>query len=134
MISLIEISYTQGTVQKPLIWEMSKRFEIIFNIYRAYVSDDLSGTLVLEIEGSSKAVHSAVEYLESEGACVKYLEADIVLDRQKCNGCGTCVPVCYTRALKLDDWGQLQLDVSRCIRCYHCIDACEVHAIERSKP
>lgn len=134
MISLIEITYTHNTVQKPLVWEMSQRFEIMFNIYRANVDSDLSGHLILEIEGSSKAVHSAVEYLEASGAQVKYLEADILINRGKCTACGACVDLCYTRALRIDDWQQLQLDPSRCIRCYRCIEACPEQAIERSRP
>lgn len=133
MICLIEITYSQNTVQKPLIWEMSKRFEIMFNIYRAQVDSDLSGHLILEIEGSSKAVHSAVEFLEESGAHVKYMEADLMIVDEKCTSCGDCVKVCYTRAMKFDDWNHLQLDVSRCIRCNQCIEVCRENAIERKR-
>ncbi len=133
MICLIEITYAQNTVQKPLIWEMSKNYEIMFNIYRAQVDSDLSGHLILEIEGSSKAIHAAVEFLEASGAEVKYMESDLILHEDKCTRCGACISVCYTRALKIDDWNNIQLELSRCIRCNQCLEVCQEGAIERSR-
>ncbi len=133
MICLIEITYSQKTVQKPLIWEMSKKYDICFNIYRASVDDALYGHLVLEIEGDSRSVHAAVEFLEKEGVKVDYIQSDILLDSSKCNHCGLCTEVCYTKALKKDDWQQVSLDMSRCIRCLKCIDVCPQKAIERNR-
>lgn len=81
MMSLIEIIYTKDTVQKPLVYEMSRKFEVVFNIYRAHVTGDCSGHLVLELEGSSKAIHGAVEFIEAAGARVCYLEPSAIVRR-----------------------------------------------------
>jgi ABC-type methionine transport system ATPase subunit len=80
VICLIEITYDANAVQKPLICNMSKRFDVCFNIYKAEVNELRAGTLVLEIEGDSREVHSAVEYLEDEGVTVSYIDSQIALD------------------------------------------------------
>ncbi|MBF9018317.1 MULTISPECIES: glycyl-radical enzyme activating protein [unclassified Oceanispirochaeta] len=49
--------------------------------------------------------------------------------REKCIGCGLCIPQCPASALKLDDNG-INLDRNSCISCMKCTDICPSHALE----
>ncbi|MCK8058318.1 MULTISPECIES: NIL domain-containing protein [unclassified Fusibacter] len=131
MMCKIEITYDSKTVQKPLIYEMTKRYDIVFNIYRAIVDEQFMGHLILEIEGASKAVNQAIEFLELEGVQVEIIQTQIVIDRLRCHQCGACAGACFTRALKIGEDSGLIFDKSRCISCYNCIEACDVQAIEK---
>lgn len=44
----------------------------------------------------------------------------IIIDPQKCTGCGTCVPYCTVGAITVDD-GLAIVDHHRCTDCYVCI-------------
>jgi len=46
-----------------------------------------------------------------------------------CDGCGSCVAVCPSQALILNE-KELQFLEERCIGCQKCVQACPLHAIE----
>lgn len=50
------------------------------------------------------------------------------LDNELCTGCGTCVPRCPTRALKIRG-DTLNLNPARCIGCGLCVSACPTQAL-----
>lgn len=52
----------------------------------------------------------------------------ISIDRQACNGCGLCVEICPTGALKLVD-NLIQVDNSLCQECDLCVDTCPQNAL-----
>jgi len=52
----------------------------------------------------------------------------IRIDRLKCVGCGSCVPVCPVGVLSLVD---MKVEVKEgCISCGACCDTCTFHALE----
>ena len=51
-----------------------------------------------------------------------------VIDKEKCNGCETCVKTCPTEAIAMDD-GKAKVS-DACVDCGQCVDACPVQAIE----
>jgi nitroreductase/NAD-dependent dihydropyrimidine dehydrogenase PreA subunit len=56
---------------------------------------------------------------------------DLKVDNKRCTGCGTCVNICPTMELKLDEKKKPQaLKLGEtCFRCGHCIAACPTAAI-----
>ena len=50
------------------------------------------------------------------------------VDKQKCNGCETCVSECPSEAISMDAEKAL-VDVEACIDCGVCVDACPEEAI-----
>jgi len=46
---------------------------------------------------------------------------------EECTGCALCESVCKAECINS---GERQLDSSRCIHCYNCLDACPRHALE----
>ena len=47
----------------------------------------------------------------------------------RCDFCGTCVSVCPTDAIELDEV-QLEIVESKCTDCKNCVKICPVNALE----
>ena len=54
-------------------------------------------------------------------------EHSVFLDREKCNGCTTCLRHCPTEAIRIRD-NHAVIDEQRCIDCGECIRVCPHHA------
>jgi ferredoxin len=55
----------------------------------------------------------------------------IRIDKQECNGCGSCVNACSMEALSLVD-NIAVVDPELCVECGVCVDECPVDAISLS--
>lgn len=58
--------------------------------------------------------------------------AEILLDEFKCNACEACFQICPTGAIQREggeDAFRLTMDVSRCVNCSLCLDACVPNAL-----
>ncbi len=51
-----------------------------------------------------------------------------IVDKEKCNGCESCVEECPSEAIKMVD-DKAVVDVDACIDCGVCVDACPAEAI-----
>jgi ferredoxin len=51
------------------------------------------------------------------------------IDVDKCTGCGSCVDVCPTEAIELNDDGKAVVDADACGDCGACVDECPSEAI-----
>jgi len=50
-------------------------------------------------------------------------ETVAVIDSAKCDFCGTCVAVCPTNSIDLQETAVI-IDTQRCIGCRSCVDIC----------
>ena len=50
------------------------------------------------------------------------------VDKEKCNGCESCVEDCPSEAIKMVD-NKAEIDVDACVDCGVCVDACPDEAI-----
>ena len=51
----------------------------------------------------------------------------IVIDKEKCTGCGICVDSCAMEAIKVNV--KARIDYIRCVNCKMCITICPTKAI-----
>ncbi|MBR5409770.1 MAG: 4Fe-4S binding protein [Clostridia bacterium] len=58
---------------------------------------------------------------------MKETRHSVVLDKEKCTGCTSCVRRCPTEAIRIVN-GKAQIDPDRCIDCGECIRTCENNA------
>lgn len=57
--------------------------------------------------------------------------AKIIVDRDKCIGCGTCVDVCPVGVYELDEEQKsVPVHPEECIACLACVTECPSEAIE----
>ena len=71
------VSFPETLVNRPLIYEIIKEFDVVPNIRRANVEAH-SGWIILELEGNPGARKDAVDYLEQLGCTVNRMEGDVV--------------------------------------------------------
>jgi len=52
----------------------------------------------------------------------------VIVDLEKCTGCGTCEEGCPVEAIKVED-GKANVDAETCVDCGTCIEECPEKAI-----
>ncbi|TAK31112.1 MAG: 4Fe-4S dicluster domain-containing protein [Chloroflexota bacterium] len=52
----------------------------------------------------------------------------VVVDKEKCVGCGVCVPTCSVDALRT--WGVVSVDEEACFDCLVCVPHCPADALK----
>ena len=71
------VSFPEELVERPMIYELVKRFDVVPNIRRANVESH-SGWVILELSGAPDARAAAIAYLEELGCSVNRMEGDVV--------------------------------------------------------
>jgi ABC-type methionine transport system ATPase subunit len=73
----LDLLFPQDLIKQPVIYEMAKKFDVIFNIRRAKVNEKI-GEMVLELEGEPAVLARAVDWLKSRGLKVEPMTHDTV--------------------------------------------------------
>ena len=55
-----------------------------------------------------------------------------LIDKEKCDGCATCVESCPSEAITIDDNEKAKVDAEECVDCEACVDECPNQAISMS--
>jgi ABC-type methionine transport system ATPase subunit len=71
----VHLVFRSDLVQKPITWEMAKKFDIVFNVRRAKISEK-TGESVLELEGDEPTLDAAGAWLKSQGVNVEPVTHD----------------------------------------------------------
>ncbi len=71
------VSFPEQLVDRPMIYELVKRFDVVPNIRRANVEAH-SGWVILELAGPQHSRDEAIAYLEDLGCSVNRMEGDVV--------------------------------------------------------
>jgi L-aspartate semialdehyde sulfurtransferase ferredoxin len=71
------VSFPEELVNRPMIYELVKGYDVVPNIRRANVESH-SGWVILELSGASDARDAAIAYLEGLGCSVNRMEGDVV--------------------------------------------------------
>jgi hypothetical protein len=71
------VSFPEELVDRPMTYELVKRYDVVPNIRRANVEAH-SGWVILELLGAHDARDEAIAYLEGLGCSVNRMEGDVV--------------------------------------------------------
>jgi ABC-type methionine transport system ATPase subunit len=71
------VSFPEELVDRPMIYEVVKRFDVVPNIRRANVEQH-SGWVILELTGSQEELDRSIAYLEEVGCTVNTMEGDVI--------------------------------------------------------
>jgi L-aspartate semialdehyde sulfurtransferase ferredoxin len=71
------VSFPEELVDRPMIYEIVKQFDVIPNLRRSNVESH-SGWMIMELAGASDARDAAIGYLEGLGCTVNRMEGDVV--------------------------------------------------------
>ena len=73
----VMLIFPQHLIKEPVIYMMSKEYDVIPNIRRARVTESV-GEVTLELEGSEDGLKKAVLFLEKKGVKVEPVVGDVV--------------------------------------------------------
>lgn len=71
------VSIPEDLVERPLLYEVIKKFDVVPSIRRANVEAH-SAWMILELSASHDARDQAIAYLEGLGCTVNRMEGDVV--------------------------------------------------------
>src|SRR4030042_4249440 len=130
----VVLRYPPSLTEKPVVYELVKKYNIMFNILKArFSADDKEGLLVLELSGTNTSLKKSFDYLPKLGVKTELLSQDIVRNENKCVHCGVCSAVCPTNAFYVKSPEMyVTLEMARCIGCEECLKVCPYNAIEIS--
>lgn len=128
----VVLHFPKTLVDKPVICQMVKKYNLEFNILKASVTPDQEGLLVLELTAKDEdMLEKAVTELKELGVSVQPLSKDVVKNENRCTHCGLCVVYCPTSALYIDDTTkEVKFEDEKCIGCELCVKICPVKAME----
>ena len=76
-VARLFVSFPEELVDRPMIYEIIKKFDVVPNIRRANVEAH-SGWVIFEAHGDTPQLDAAVAYLEEVGCTVNRMEGDVL--------------------------------------------------------
>ena len=74
----VTFTFKTDLIQRPVIYELGKKFDIVTNIRRAEVGQD-NGWVVLELEGTLDEIDRGLAWVVELGVDVSHLDGDILV-------------------------------------------------------
>ncbi len=73
----VKFTFPQDLVTQPLIYNLGRNFEIVTNIRRADIRDNM-GWMLLELEGDEDELDRAIEWMVRTGVRVDPITGDLI--------------------------------------------------------
>lgn len=128
---ILILRFPKTEVQKPLVCNLTKKFDLVFNILNATILPRKEGIMVLELSGTRKNFKEGVQYLKDNNVDVQKASQEIKRNAKICTHCGACTAVCPTNALYIKRPEMtVEFDQQKCSICELCIPACPPRAME----
>lgn len=125
----IVLHFPSELLDKPIVYKLTKDYNLEFNILKALITPKEEGLLVLELTGEKKDYEQALSFLKKEGVKTQPLSKDVVRN-DKCVHCSVCVPICPVSAFEVDAKNEVVFNKDKCIACELCIKICPYQAME----
>ncbi len=112
--------------EKPIIYHLVKDHNLEVNVYRAKVTPEEEGYLVLDVTGSESDIDGAMSFLRTFDVSINETGKGLTRDEDRCTHCGHCVTHCPTGALYIEDEAtrKVEYNDTDCIECLGCIRVC----------
>ncbi|MFH2058064.1 MAG: NIL domain-containing protein [Pseudomonadota bacterium] len=128
---IVILNFPPEVTQQALVCQLTKKYDLLFNILSARISNRKEGYMVLEILSASKSgFNKGVRYLKDKGVSVSLPEHQIFKDEEICTHCGACTAVCPTEALYIKrPEMEVIFDKEKCSVCELCVITCPSRAM-----
>jgi len=71
------LTYPKPLVKEPLIYQMAHRFDVVFNVRSASVSEEI-GIIALEIDATNEVLEEIVTWFREKGVIVEPIEKNVI--------------------------------------------------------
>ena len=126
----IHLRFPENISTEPIVCNLTRKFDLDFNISKAQISSGREGYLILELLCSKEQANQAKKYLEEQGIHVSDLAQSIIRDEKICIECGACTAICPTAALYMDKNRHFAFVFDQFVVCTRCIKLFPVNAIK----
>jgi ferredoxin len=118
--------FPQCETEKPIVYHLVKDYNLIINIFRAKVTPEEEGYLVLDVTGTEEDIEKGMQYVKTFNVIINETHKGVIWDEDRCTHCGNCLPHCPTDALYIKDRKTMQIAFNDklCVECLSCIDNC----------
>jgi ferredoxin len=118
--------FQKSETEKPIVYHLVKDFNLVINIFRAKVTPEEYGYLLLDVTGSDEDIRRGIEFVKTYNVQVDETNKGVRWDAEKCTMCTNCIPHCPTKALHVTDRATMEVAFSSdlCIECLSCLDNC----------
>ena len=112
--------------EKPIIYHLVKDHNLMVNVFRAKVTPEEEGYLVLDVIGTEEDIQRGIDFVRTFDVAINDTGKGVTRDDALCTHCGHCVTHCPTGALCIPDTATREVIYNEedCIECLGCIRVC----------
>ena len=120
------LSFPRYDSEKPIIYHLVKDYNLMVNVYRAQITPEEEGHLVLDVTGTEEDIQRGVDFVGTCDVTINDTGKGVIRDTDRCTHCGHCVVHCPTEALYIsnDATREVAYNEEHCIECLACIRVC----------
>lgn len=127
---IIYLKFPADRSGRPVICNLTRLYDLTFNILQAHILPRGEGRMTLELTGTEDNYRKGVNYLKEQGILVEHVAQKIFRDESLCIDCGLCTALCRSTALSVDPVSRKVLfDSEKCTACGLCTRVCPVNAM-----
>lgn len=118
--------FPRSETEKPIVYHLVKDYDLEINIFRAKVTPEEEGYLVLDVTGEESRIAAALTYLRSFEIDINERNKGFRWEEEACTHCGNCLTRCPTKALRILDPETRRIGhiEELCVECLACIQCC----------
>ncbi len=126
----IHLTFPPDMAGDPLVCNLSRLYDLTFNILKAHITPRKEGYMTLQLIGDEDTCARGIAYLAEHQIRVAPVTQRISRDDDSCMHCGMCTAICPNATLHVDRATRLVLfDKERCTACGMCVRVCPVAAM-----
>jgi ferredoxin len=119
------LSFKKELTGEPVVYRLVKDYNLIINIFRAKITAEETGYLVLEMSGEEADMERAISFVKGLSVEINESQKGLKYDKAACTHCGNCITHCPTKALFREKSSRkVFFDPGLCIECLNCIPNC----------